>query len=107
MLTRFFTVKRVGSTWQDIGDVEHDSFDRMVAHGRPADLVGGFTLPVPSEVIARLLDIPQVDHAFFQNNSQKVFYFTAPPRRPALPSDLPHNPPADQTHQRTIRLTVG
>ncbi|XKK61350.1 cytochrome P450 [Streptomyces sp. ARC32] len=78
MLTRFFTVKRVGSMRRDIEDVVHDTLERMVAHGRPADLVGAFALPVPSEVIARLLDVPQEDHAFFQNNSQKVFDFTAP-----------------------------
>ncbi|GGL69069.1 hypothetical protein GCM10010095_62370 [Streptomyces anthocyanicus] len=107
MLTRFFTVKRVGSMRQDIEDVVHDSLDRMVAHGRPADLVGEFTLPVPSEVIARLLDVPQETTPSSRTTPRRCSTSPPPPRRPAPPSDLPHNPPADQTHQKTIRLTVG
>ncbi|WP_399896532.1 cytochrome P450 [Streptomyces sp. BBFR51] len=77
MLTRFFTVKRAESMRQDIENVVSDNLDRMTAHGRSADLVTEFALPVPSEVIARLLDVPYEDHAFFQENSRRLFDFTA------------------------------
>ncbi|XKK61297.1 cytochrome P450 [Streptomyces sp. ARC32] len=76
MLTRFFTVKSTESMRQDIEDVVSGNLDRMTAHGRSADLVAEFALPVPSEVIARLLDVPYEDHVFFQENARKLFDLT-------------------------------
>lgn len=78
MLTRFFTVKRAEAMRPDIEKLVHDSLDHMIASGKPADLVSQFALPVPSKVIALLLDIPYEDHAFFQDNSQKLFDLSAP-----------------------------
>src|SRR5581483_5538909 len=69
MVTGPFTVKRVEAMRPAVQAIVDRFIDEFVAGPRPADLVAGFALPVPSLVICELLGVPYHDHEFFQTRS--------------------------------------
>ncbi|MFE2723098.1 cytochrome P450 [Kitasatospora sp. NPDC059327] len=70
MVTGDFLVKRVEALRPEIQQIVDEALDRMTASGGPADLVGGFALPVPSLVICLLLGVPYEDRQLFQDLSR-------------------------------------
>jgi pentalenic acid synthase len=72
MVISEFTVKRLRSMRGDIERIVHGFIDEMLAGDPPADLVGRFSLPVPSMVICRLLGVSYDDHEFFQGASRRL-----------------------------------
>ncbi|MCW2939798.1 MAG: cytochrome [Actinomycetia bacterium] len=72
MLISEFTVKRIRSMRDEIERIVHGFIDELLAAGPPADLVGRFSLPVPSMVICRLLGVPYEDHELFQDASRRL-----------------------------------
>lgn len=66
-----FTVKRIAAMRPRVEEVVSEAIDAMLAGGHEGDLVTLLALPVPSLVIADLLDVPDEDHAFFQGHSSK------------------------------------
>ena len=72
MLISDFTVKRIRSMRGDIERIAHGLIDEMLAEDPPVDLVGRFSLPVPSMVICRLLGVAYDDHLFFQDASRRL-----------------------------------
>ncbi|WP_043622904.1 cytochrome P450 [Nonomuraea candida] len=72
-----FTVRRIAALRPRIQQIVDEHIDAMLAGPRPADLVRGLALPVPSLVICELLGVPYDDHDFFQVNSAKLLDRTA------------------------------
>ncbi|WP_433519200.1 cytochrome P450 [Nonomuraea sp. CA-143628] len=72
MVTSAFTVKRVEAMRPATQEIADDLIDRLLAGPKPADLVEGFALPLPSLVISNLLGVPYDDHDFFQANSRTI-----------------------------------
>jgi cytochrome P450 len=66
MLTRYFTVRRMGELAPRIEQVVSEHLDAMERSGPPADLVPAFARPIPSLVICELLGVPYEDKAMFQ-----------------------------------------
>ena len=64
-----FTVKKIAAMRPKVERIVADTIDAMLASGAEGDLVELLALPVPSLVIADLLDVPYDDHAFFQEQS--------------------------------------
>lgn len=69
-----FTVRRVESMRARVREIVDEALTTMLAGQKPADLVEGFALPVPSLVICELLGVPYVDHDFFQSNSRTFIH---------------------------------
>ncbi|MGV9675890.1 cytochrome P450 [Nocardia sp. NPDC003482] len=69
MLTKPFTVKRVNGLREVIQRVTDEHIDRILAGPRPADLVAGLALPVPTLMISEMLGVPYDDHEFFQESA--------------------------------------
>ncbi|MGO1543645.1 MAG: cytochrome P450 [Gulosibacter sp.] len=65
-----FTVKKINALRPRIEQFVNESIDAMLASGNEGDLVHLLSLPVPSLVIADLLDVPEKDHGFFQKNAE-------------------------------------
>ncbi|MEV0621881.1 cytochrome P450 [Nonomuraea sp. NPDC050404] len=72
MVTSAFAVKRVEAMRPATREIADDLIDRMLAGPKPADLVEGFALPLPSLVISNLLGVPYEEHEFFQSNSRTI-----------------------------------
>ncbi|WP_434668159.1 cytochrome P450 [Paraburkholderia sp. A3BS-1L] len=70
MLTKEFMVKKVSAMRPMIESIFNHLVDELLAKGPPANLVEDLFLPLTSEVIAWLLDVPREDHAFFQEQSR-------------------------------------
>ncbi|MFT4051491.1 MAG: cytochrome P450 [Microbacterium sp.] len=66
-----FTVKKIAAMRPKIEQVVTDAIDAMLAGGNEGDFVKLLALPVPSLVIADLLQVPESDHEFFQTQSAK------------------------------------
>lgn len=64
-----FTVKKIGAMRPRVEEVVAEAIDAMLAGGTEGDLVELLALPVPSLVIADLLNVPREDHGFFQEKS--------------------------------------
>ncbi|GIE17942.1 cytochrome P450 [Winogradskya humida] len=79
MLTAEFMIKNIRRIEPLIGDVVDGALTALQAGQRPADLVAGFALPVPSLVICHLLGVPYADHGFFQQRSAILLDRTAGP----------------------------
>ncbi|WP_431884837.1 cytochrome P450 [Micromonospora wenchangensis] len=60
-----FTVRRVQTLRPRIQEIVDRCLDRMLAGDNPTDLVQAFALPVPSEVISELLNVPLADREFY------------------------------------------
>jgi len=78
MLTRNFMIKRVEAMRPRVQEIVDTLIDDMLAGDKPADLVTGFALPVPSLVICELLGVPYADHDFFQACSKKIVSRSTP-----------------------------
>ncbi|WP_369916126.1 cytochrome P450 [Plantactinospora sp. KBS50] len=72
MLTPEFMVRHIDRIEPLIRRTVDEALTAMLAAGPPADLVGSFALPVPSEVICHLLGVPYADHVFFQQRSRTL-----------------------------------
>jgi cytochrome P450 len=62
-----FSVKRVNEMRPFFVEVIDKHLDAVAAHGSPADLYSLYTLPIPSEVIAGILGVPETHTDDFQN----------------------------------------
>ncbi|MFT7841062.1 cytochrome P450 [Saccharothrix sp. BKS2] len=70
MLTGEFTVRRMNELRPHVERITREHLDALLAGPRPADLVAGFALPVPSDVICLLLGVPVEDQEFFSTRSR-------------------------------------
>jgi cytochrome P450 len=61
-----FTVRRMRLLTERITEITSARLDAMAEHGPVVDLVGMYALPVPSEVIAELLGVSDVDLTDFK-----------------------------------------
>ena len=61
LVSRAFTPRRVAELRGAVGEVVHRRLDRMDADGA-TDVVDSFAYPVPVDVIAALLGVPERDH---------------------------------------------
>jgi cytochrome P450 len=66
LVAKAFTGRRVAQLRPRTEQTAGSLLDQMLAHGAPADLVGGFALPLPIAVICELLGIPYEDRADFR-----------------------------------------
>ncbi|MFT4235977.1 MAG: cytochrome P450 [Microbacterium sp.] len=64
-----FTVKKIGAMRPRVEEVVSEAIDSMLASGSEGDLVELLALPVPSLVIADLLNVPREDQGFFQEHT--------------------------------------
>lgn len=62
-----FSVKRVNQLRPLFRTIVDKHLDAVEANGSPADLYSLYTLPIPSEVIAGILGVPETHTADFQN----------------------------------------
>ena len=81
LLTPEFMIKNMRRLEPLIRETVREALASMRAAGAPADLVEHFALPVPSRVICHLLGVPYADHAFFQERSQILLAWSAPPEQ--------------------------
>jgi len=79
MLSKMFTVKRIGEMRPQIQAIVDRLLDAMLKKGPPSDFIKDFALPVPSLVISDLLAIPYEDHEFFQDCAAARVNLGAPP----------------------------
>ncbi|MFJ6671720.1 cytochrome P450 [Actinosynnema sp. NPDC091369] len=70
MLTGEFTVRRMAALRPEVERITRERLAALRSGPRPADLVGGFALPVPSDVICLLLGVPVADQGFFSTRSR-------------------------------------
>ncbi|MBO1901329.1 cytochrome P450 [Leucobacter weissii] len=73
-----FTVKKIAALRPSIEQIVDETIDAMIASGDRGDFVDLFSLPVPSTVIAKLLDVPEKDYDFFQDKAGVFADGTAP-----------------------------
>lgn len=66
-----FTVKKIAALRPKVEQVVTRAIDELLAIGDEGDLVELLALPVPSLVIADLLNVPESDHGFFQDHTSK------------------------------------
>lgn len=79
MLIPEFSVKRIRAMRPGIERTAHELIDAMLAGDRPADLVGGFGLPLPSLVICQLLGVPYEDREQFQSRTRRAVEYAFEP----------------------------
>ncbi|KWF30828.1 cytochrome P450 [Burkholderia pseudomultivorans] len=87
MLTKEFMIKRVSDMRPRIESIFNRLVDELIAKGPPANLVEDLFLPLTSEVIAWLLDVPHEDHGFFQEQSRLKVLLDVDPSIPKAASD--------------------
>ncbi|VFB20002.1 cytochrome P450 [Pseudomonas fragi] len=87
MLTKEFMIKRVSAMRPRIESVFDRLLDEMLHKGPPANLVEDLFLPLTSEVIAGLLDVPNKDHGFFQEQSRLKVLLDVDPSIPKAASE--------------------
>jgi len=56
-----FTVRRVEALRPRVASIVNELIDAMAGRPQPADLVGGFSLPLPAQVICEMLGVPAAD----------------------------------------------
>ena len=78
LLTGEFTVRRIRRLEPRITEIVDEHLDALAAGERPADLVAGFALPVPSLVICELLGVPYADRADFQGRAARQLDISRP-----------------------------
>ncbi|AXB47910.1 cytochrome P450 [Amycolatopsis albispora] len=81
MVGSAFAVKKVAAMRPMVQEIVDDALDEFLGGPKPADLVEGFALPVPSLVICKLLDVPYADHGFFQDNSKTMINRNSTPEQ--------------------------
>jgi cytochrome P450 len=67
-----FTVRRLRELRPRIQEIVDEHIDALLAGPRPADLVTGLALPVPSLVICEMLGVPYADHDYFQSRTKTL-----------------------------------
>ncbi|MGA7781740.1 MAG: cytochrome P450 [Paraburkholderia sp.] len=82
MLTKEFMIKRVSAMRPTIETIFNRLLDELLQKGPPAELVEELFLPLTSEVIAGLLDVPSKDHGFFQEQSRLKVLLDVDPEVP-------------------------
>lgn len=87
MLTKEFMIKRVSEMRPRIESIFSRLVDELLEKGPPANLVDDLFLPLTSEVIAGLLDVPACDHGFFQEQSRLKVLLDVDPSIPKAASD--------------------
>ncbi|AUT72418.1 cytochrome P450 [Paraburkholderia hospita] len=87
MLTKEFMIKRVSDMRPRIESIFSRLVDELLEKGPPANLVEDLFLPLTSEVIAGLLDVPACDHGFFQEQSRLKVLLDVDPSIPKAASD--------------------
>ncbi|MBB5399513.1 cytochrome P450 [Paraburkholderia youngii] len=87
MLTKEFMIKRVSELRPRIDSIFNRLIDELLEKGPPANLVEDLFLPLTSEVIAGLLDVPASDHGFFQEQSRLKVLLDVDPSIPKAASD--------------------
>ncbi|MBY8849336.1 cytochrome P450, partial [Saccharothrix sp. MB29] len=70
MLTGEITERRMAALEPHVERITRDRLTGLRPGPRPADLVTGFALPVPSDVICLLLGVPVADQEFFSTRSR-------------------------------------
>ncbi|MBB5801599.1 cytochrome P450 [Saccharothrix ecbatanensis] len=70
LLTGEFTVRRMNALRPEVERITRERLATLRSGPRPADLVTGFALPVPSDVICLLLGVPVSDQEFFSTRSR-------------------------------------
>ena len=65
LVIRELTVAKARALRPRVEQIVDEHLDRLAGQGSPADLVAGFTLPVPSLVICELLGVPAADRPLF------------------------------------------
>lgn len=68
-----FTEKRMQALRPEVARIVDGLLDTMAAGPRPADLIGSFSLPLPSSVICSLLGVPATDVTLFYGWSNTLF----------------------------------
>lgn len=71
MLSRPFTFKRVEALRPAVQRITDEHIDAILAGPKPADLVEGLALAIPSLVISEMLGVPYEDAEFFQEQANK------------------------------------
>jgi pentalenic acid synthase len=64
-----FTAKRMAAMRPEIRQITTDLLDGIVEQGPPAELIAGFTQPLTSRVLCRILGAPYDDYAFFERHT--------------------------------------
>ncbi|MCF6523531.1 cytochrome P450 [Streptomyces sp. JJ36] len=77
VLTPVFTMRRIEALRGPVTRLARELLGTLRAAGPPADLVAGFALPLPSQVICLLLGVPYADRAMFQHHSGVILSFDA------------------------------
>lgn len=87
MLTKEFMIKKVSAMRPMIESIFDCLLDDLLRKGPPANLVEDLFLPLTSEVIAWLLDVPRKDHGFFQEQSRLKVLLDVGPEVPKAASE--------------------
>jgi cytochrome P450 len=87
MLTKEFMIKKVSAMRPMIESIFDRLLDDLLRKGPPANLVEDLFLPLTSEVIAWLLDVPRKDHGFFQEQSRLKVLLDVGPEVPKAASE--------------------
>ncbi|MBT2793541.1 cytochrome P450 [Paraburkholderia strydomiana] len=87
MLTKEFMIKRVSAMRPKIETIFNGLLEEVIRKGPPANLVEDLFLPFTSEVIAWILDIPNKDHSFFQEQSRLKVLLDVDPEIPKAASE--------------------
>ena len=89
MLIAEFTVRRLQAMRPYIQQVVDRCIDQVLAGDKPADLVNGLALQVPSLVLCELLGVPESDRTFFERASNSQLRRSIPPeQRQAIAAEL-------------------
>ena len=67
-----FTARRVEALRPRVRSIVSQLIDAMAGHPRPADLVAGFSLPLPAQVICEMLGVPAADTGQFHAWSDTI-----------------------------------
>ncbi|MFC8565789.1 cytochrome P450 [Streptomyces sp. NPDC057245] len=73
VFTSAFTVKNVNLMRRAIETVVDRTLTAFAGGRNPADLMRGYALPIPSQVICLILGVPYEDHQFFEEHSATLF----------------------------------
>ena len=67
-----FTARRVEALRPRVRSIVSQLIDAMAGHPQPADLVAGFSLPLPAQVICEMLGVPAADTGQFHAWSDTI-----------------------------------
>ncbi len=88
MLTKEFMIKKVAALQPKIQALTDDLIDKILKKGAPAELCEDVFLPLTSQVISDMLDVPFEDAEFFQTQSARKVMLDVPPEVPKEASKL-------------------